>query len=194
MGYRHYIAVINKDKLEELRNKVYTKNNYEDFDEDLSQDFMRQCDIQKNCVYSHCIGKLYFLKSNDVYNALYDKKEDLISDDDVECFICSQNIFFNLANIYLKMAQSYFKDLFEPFKKELIERKDIFENLTDEKKFNLRKILYDINDKIYWLNRSFSEQGEDIEICDLFEYEAFNLIYMHKTIDFSKYVVVCYAY
>ena len=94
MGYRHYIAVINKEKLEELRNKVYTRENYDNYDEDLSQDFMRQWDIQDNCIYEHCIGKLYFLKSDDVYNALYKDKEDLINDADVECFICSQDIFF----------------------------------------------------------------------------------------------------
>ena len=194
MGYRHYIAIIDKDKLEELKLKVYTKDNYDDFDEDYEQDFMRQCDIQDNCVYSHCVGKLYYMKTNDVYDALYREKEDLINDCDVECFICSQNIFFDLANIYLKMAQSYFKDLFEPFKKELIERKDIFEDLIDEKKVNFRKILNDINDKIYWLNRNFDKEENDIEICDLYEYQAFNLIHIHKTIDFEKQVVICYAY
>lgn len=198
MGYRHYLGIIDKDKLEELRKKVYTKDNFDDFDEfndyDYGQGFMRRCDIQKNCSYEHCIGKLYYLRTNDVYDALYKDKEDLINNPDVECFICSQDILFTLANIYLKMAQAYFKDLFEPFKKELTERKDIFEDFTDEKKANFRRILNDINDKIYWLNRSFSEQDKNIEICDLFEYQAFNLAHIHKTIDFEKQVVICFAY
>ena len=194
MGYRHYLGIIEKEKLEKLKNKVYTKDNYDEYDEDLSQDFMRECDIEKNCIYEHCVGKLYFMRNNDVYDALYKERENLINDCDVECFVCSQNIFFDLANIYLKLAQLYFKDLLEPFKKELLERKDIFEDLTDEKKVAIKKMLNDINDKIYWLNRNFNDSKKDISICDLFEYEAFNLIYMHKTIDFSKYVVVCYAY
>ena len=194
MGYRHYIAVIDKEKLEELKNKVYTRENYDDYDEDSSQDFMRQCDIQDNCIYEHCVGKLYYMRNDDVYNALYKEKEDLINHCDVECFICSQNIFFDLANIYLKLAQLYFKDLFEPFKKELLERKDIFEDLTDEKKVAIKNILKEIADKIYWLNRDFNDNKKDISICDLFEYEAFNLMHLHKTTDFSKYVVVCYAF
>jgi hypothetical protein len=194
MGYRHYIAIIDKEKLEELKNKVYTSENYDDYDEDLNQDFMRQCDIQNNCIYAHCVGKLYYMRNNDVYDALYKERENLISDCDVECFVCSQDIFFELANIYLKLAQLYFKDLFEPFKKELIERKDIFENLSDEKKANIKKILNDINDKRYWLGRTFDKDKKDIEICDLFEYQAFNLMHLHKTTDFSKYVVICYAY
>lgn len=194
MGYRHYLGIIEKDKLEKLKTKVYTKDNYDEYDEDLSQDFMRQCDIQDNCIYAHCVGKLYYMRNNDVYDALYKERENLINDCDVECFICSQNIFFDLANIYLKLAQLYYKDLFEPFKQDLAERKNIFDNLTDEKKANFKRILYDINDKIYWLNRCFDEKNKDISICDLFEYEAFNLIHLHKTTDFSKYVVVCYAY
>ena len=141
MGYRHYLGIIDKEKLEELKTKVYTKDNYDEYDEDSSQDFMRKCDIENNCIYEHCIGKLYFFRMNDVYDALYKDKEDLIEKCDVECFVPQQDIFLTLANIYLKLAQLYFKELLEPFKKELIERKDVFENLTDEKKYILEKCL-----------------------------------------------------
>ena len=55
-------------------------------------------------------------------------------------------------------------------------------------------MLKDINDKIYWLGRTFDKDKKDIEICNLFEYQAFNLMHLHKTTDFSKYVVVCYAW
>jgi hypothetical protein len=141
------------------------------------------------------MSKLYFENTNDVYNELYKEKEDLIKDVDMEMFICPQNIFETLANVYLKKAKTYFEDLFKPFKKELQEGKDIFESLTKEKKIAIRKILDEVNDKIYYLNIGFkyNKGKRGIDINSLYEHNAFNLMHIHKTIDFEKQVVICYA-
>lgn len=188
MGYRHNIAIINKDKLEELRNKVYVKEDKFDYNEE----FKKYIEIEDNCDYSFELGKLYYDNTKDVYNELYKEKEDLVKDVDVEMFICPQDIFFTLANVYLQKAKKYFESMFETFKHD----EDYYglNELTKEKKIKLFELLRDLEQKIYFLNNfKFEKDEKGIEIGWLYEWQAFNLAHIHKTIDFKKQVVICYA-
>ncbi len=188
MGYRHNIAIIDKEKLEELRNKVYVREDKFDYKEE----FKKYMEIEDNCDYSFDLGKLYFDNTKDVYTELYKEKEDLVQDADVEMFICSQDIFFTLANVYLQKAKKYFESLFETFKHD--EDNYGLNKLTKEKKTKLFELLRDLEQKIYFLNNyKFKKDEKGIEIGWLYEWQAFNLAHIHKTIDFEKQVVICYA-
>ena len=112
MGYRHCIGFIDKEKLNELRNKTYVDKYYEDGELDAHKEWLQFEEIIDNCDYYYNLGKLYFDETNEIYDELYKEKEDIIKDDDYEMFICSQNAFKDLANLYLQKTKRYFLHFF----------------------------------------------------------------------------------
>lgn len=193
MGYRHYIGFIDKEKLEELRNKVYVDTYYEDGELDETKEWLQFDEIRDNCFYYYNLGKLYFDETNETYDELYKEKEDIIKDEDIEMFICPQNIFLTLANVYLNKTKRYFEELIKPFKEN--EDFEAYKKLNKEQFISLKKMINKIEDKIFYFNRKkFCENKKDIEIDDLYEHSAFNLAHIHKMIDFEKQVVICFAW
>lgn len=193
MGYRHYIGFINKEKLNELRNKTYVDTYYEDGSLDESKEWVQFDEIRDNCEYYYNLGKLYYDETDEVYNELYKEKEDIIKNDDYEMFICSQKIFIEIANLYLHKTKRYFQELIEPFEKDGGFK--IGKELNDEQLMILKKILNNIDEKIILLSgEHFNGKTKDIEISWLYEYCAFNLAHIHKMIDFEKQVVICFAW
>lgn len=186
MGYRHYLGVIDKDKLEELRKKVYKK---EDLEEDQDIDSERFWELIHNCDYRYEIGDT----DKEIDDELYKTQEIIVEDDDsYKIFICSQNIFVELANLFLQKTKRYFQNLIKPFEKENSFK--TIKKLSDEQIVALRKILNSLDEKIIYLSgEHFYSNSKDIEISWLYEYCAFNLAHIHKTIDFEKQVVICFA-
>lgn len=193
MGYRHYLGIIDKEKLEELRNKVYVDTYYEDGVLDEHKEWLQFDEIRDNCFYYYNLGKLYFDETNEIYDELYKEEEKLIENEDIEMFICPQNIFLTLANVYLNKTKRYFQELIEPFEKDCGFK--IGKELNDEQVIILKKILNNLDEKIILLSgEHFNGKTKDIEISWLYEYCAFNLAHIHKMIDFEKQVVICFAW
>lgn len=204
MGYRHYLGVIDKDKLEELRNKDYflIKNGIKDGLPQYDKMFQKIDNdtfwkIKESCKLEFCIGKLYYTNTDDIYDSLYNVCVRIIPEEirDKEMFLPSQKIFFELANIYIQKAKNYYKKLIKPFI-DLSKEGEIkidFENLDKEKQKGLYKCVENIEHNYTRLN-SFRENQKDLEISWDYELEAFNLMYFHKIFNPEKEVVICYAW
>lgn len=189
MGYRHYLYVIDKDKLEKI--KATSKPREEN---DFSLNYDKLCLIEENASFGYELGKLYFKDTDDITAVIYKDAEKIIDDCDVEVFIANQKSFFELANIYLKKAQRYYNSVYVFSRPKLfkVSRKD--EDYMTQKEA-IGEMMRDFASKSYGLRLvEFKEYEGDISIGWSYEYNAFNLIYLHRKIDFEKQVVVCVAH
>lgn len=188
MGYRTYLGIIDKEKLNELRNKTYVDTYYEDGSLDEFKERVQFEEIMDNCDYVYVVGET----DKEINDELCKTREDLVVEG-YKMFICSQNAFKDLANLYLQKTKRYFQKLIKPFEKDGGFK--IGKELNDEQVMILKKILNNIDEKIILLSgEHFNGKTKDIEISWLYEYCAFNLAHIHKMIDFEKQVVICFAW
>lgn len=178
MGYRHYLGIIDKQKLEELRNKKYDDSwNYQE-------------EVRENCKVILELGKLYTDK--ETTDVLYQNCENLIKEkSDVEMFIPNQKIFIKLANVYKGKVEKYFNDIYNKINFCNLKIK----KLTDEQIKAIYTLIDDCKDKINWLEATqFCEDAKDLELTWLYEHQMFNLMHYYLITDYLKEVIVCFAY
>lgn len=178
MGYRHYLGVIETEKLDKISTDA-NLDNWQRFDK-----------ITENVEKSICLGKLYF-GCDDIIKVLYDNIVHLLDDEtDFECFICDKDVFVKLANVYRKKVEDYYKKKYEAIKNIPINNLD---KITEDERKALLEIIMDVRDKVNWLEGTKFEKGS-MYLTDLLEHEMFNYMHLQETVDFSKYSIVCFAY
>ena len=188
MGYQYYLCVIDKDKLEKI--KQVTKPR----EEDESIEYCKMDLIEENSSFTFELGKLGCIDNNDITEVIYRGSKNIINDCDYEAFVANQKSFFELANLFLKATHKYYDSLlsFADPKRFKVSRKA--EGYM-KKDTAISEIIRDCSYRCNVLRTAeFKEYEGDIDIDWFYDYEAFNLIYLHRKIDFDKQVVVCIAY
>lgn len=187
MGYRHYIGFIPKQKLEEIRNlskEEFMKLYGECYDEKLDKYYF-SCSVFEEKGQSssiHCIGKLYWNDTKEIYDTLYKYKlEDFphFESEDTEFFILKPNndFFKELAkaywNRYLKYIEEANKTTLGKNEKDRLcgYFKETFE------------IMFEKNDNPFMLSRS-----------DEYSFMTYNWMYLHKTFDYENNVIYISAW
>lgn len=176
MGYRHYLGIIDKEKLEELKKQKF----------DDCFDFEKE--VQENCRAIFELGKLYTDK--ETTDALYENWENLLEEkSDTELFVPNQKIFLTLANVYREKVKKYYSDIIEK-----IGKKFDLNILKEEQKQAIYELITDCREKINWLELQFKENAKDVEITWLYEHQMFNLMHYYLITNYEKEVIVCFAY
>ena len=179
----YYLGVVDKNKYNEIMNLP-------------QQDGEKTSMLKENTVFNYCLGKIneYVLKE------LKRNTEKIIESGKTECGLCTCDIFFNLANAYLKMTNKYLNELLEPFEcicptysttGRATHGISTSRRMSEEQQTQLKKIFSYIESKEFWTSIPFNKNAEDIEHSNLFEECAFNLFHLHKKID-PENQIVCF--
>ena len=94
----------------------------------------------ENAIFDYCLGEV----DGDVLKEFERNTEKIIESGETEYGLCTCDIFFNLANAYLKMANKYYKKLLEPF--ECVSKYSKWKHgisgkkITEEQQIQLKKI------------------------------------------------------
>ena len=186
MGYRHYVGFIPKQKLEEIRNlsKEEFMKLYGDYDEYFDKYYFSCSVFEKKGQSSsiHCIGKLYWNDTQEIYDTLYKYKlEDFpyFESEDTEFFILKPNndFFKELAKAYWNRYLKYIEEANEA-------------TLAKNEKDRLCKyfketfeVMFEKNSNPFMLSRS-----------DEYSFMTYNWMYLHKTFDYENNVIYVAAW
>lgn len=180
MSDYHYLGVVDKNKYNEIMNLP-------------QQDGEKTSMLMENAIFYYCLGEI----NNDILKEIRKNAVEIIESDDVEYGLCTCDIFFNLANVYLKLANRYFKNLLKPFEcvcptySTRVKHRISDKRLSEEQQIQLKKIFSYLETKEFWSSIPFNKNAEDIEHSNLYEECAFNLFHLHKKID-PKNQIVCF--
>lgn len=186
MGYRHYVGFIPKDKFEEIKtlSKEEFMKTYADYYEyDNTYYFSASVFEEKGQSSSiHCIGKLYWKNTQEIYDTLYKYKlEDFpyFESEDTEFFI-------------LKPNNDFFKELAKAYWNTYIR---YIENADDITLARGKK-----NRSNEWYKETFERMFEKnknpfmLSNSDDFSFMTYNWMHLHKTFDYENNVIYISAW
>lgn len=170
---------------------VFDKNKYDEIISLPQQEGKKTSMLMKNAIFDYCLGEV----DGDALKEFKRNTTEIIESGETEYGLCTCDIFFNLANAYLKMANKYYKKLLEPF--ECVSKYSKWKHgisgkkITEEQQIQLKKIFSYLETKEFWSSIPFNKNAEDIEHSSLYEECAFNLFHLHKKID-PENQIVCF--
>ncbi len=181
MSKYYYLGVVDKNKYNEIMSLA-------------KQDDEKYSMLRENVIFEYCLGTPNRVVLKEIENTAK-----TIENGDKKRGVCTYDIFFNLANVYLRIANQYFNELLEPFEcvcptystRRVTHGISTTRRMSEEQQIQLKKIFSYLESKEFWTSIPFNEHKEDIEHGDLFEECAFNLFHLHKKID-PENQIVCF--
>ena len=207
MGYRHYLYKIEKEVVENVKDKTFSElwDKYatqsdrewrEKYPEDNYLDIDR---IPKECIFE--FGKLYWddtaARIYATGKPLFNNKEVQEQFDDFRPYVVTKEALLVAIEIYKKKVIESYEDCFventhlcDPFFRIPIE--EVPKSIQE-------KCIEHVQEKLLEWKRGYTidtdlDDKNHITSSWYYEYSIFNLIHLYKTIDFDKYDLLFYGW
>lgn len=189
MGYRNYLYIADKDKIEQIKdmNKEELIKFVGQEDEEYPPHFLDIFDkIEAEEV--HEAGKYidYYKEIEQYMKPLFTNPEvHKYHNEENELMLADSEILQKIATIYKEKVQAHYKDLLQENSSNKYDKRTQLERLIDSVQSNLTWSSY--LDKLD--NNKYSLGGGW-----LYEHEVFNILFLMKTIDFNKKCLIWCGY
>ena len=198
MGYRNYIATINKEEYDKI--KDFTKEElYSYKNKSMTNDYVGPYDIAPNRLYE--LGKDVDEFPGDLMKPFFSNKElqDEMTDED-ELYLVDKEFLTAVIDRYSEKIKAYYEKLLDPI---LTDEK--FSKLKDPKEYDPNHV-YEMARHIQsmafeWGVSAFNKKlpydltkGDAVTTSWKYEYAQFELVRIYKTFDWENNKMVYYGY